>query len=339
MESVLRGKPGARAMWLVAIAGQFVWLARALGSVDLADAVAIEGIVVAITFGILAVRVALRHEQELRTVSHDLGGVSQTLSSVSHRLTDVSDSVQTQPIGEFPEFLPHITAMMANAEKSITIMCDAPAYGIYSNGQEFDLYAAVLKSKIALRAQKPSFSVELMFLGDREREAVQRDATGRYARTADEWNAWRDAPETQERLRALVKRVGLICRPEVPPPSDSEITGRLTDYTLDDFIQDFYEVDEALLTHDYHGAIRRVLIIRDGDGQAQVSSRGPSIYFWMRDGVEAIFVVVPMGERVGESREIGFRTHDPSMIDALRGIFSRYQRAAVPFAARDRKSL
>jgi hypothetical protein len=113
--------------------------------------------------------------------------------------------------------------------------------------------------------------------------------------------------------------------------SETEITEHLADYSLDDFIKDFYDVDEALLAHDFHGTVRRVLIFRDGAGHSQVSSLGPSIYFWMRDGVEAIFVVVPMGEKVGESREIGFRTHDPSMIDALRGVFSRYQRAAIPF--------
>jgi hypothetical protein len=217
IDRVLSGKTGASAMWVIAIGGQLVWLARAFGSIDLADAVALEGIVVAVTFGILAVRVALRHEQELRTVSHGLGGVSVTLTSVSQRLESVSDSVQTQPNGEFPSFLSQITELLAKAEKSITVMCDAPAYGIYSNGPEFDEYAAVLKGRIALRSQNPAFSIDLMFLGDQEREAVQRNATQRYAPTTDEWHAWRESPETQTLLRALVKRVGLICRPEAPP--------------------------------------------------------------------------------------------------------------------------
>lgn len=61
------------------------------------------------------------------------------------------------------------------------------------------------------------------------------------------------------------------------------------------------------------------------------TSLGPSIYFWMRDDAEAIFVVVPMGEKAGESREVAFHTRDPSMIAALRGIYSRYLRSALPF--------
>lgn len=327
----LRGNIGAAAIVAIGAIGQLIWLARAAGAIGLADTLAIEGIVVAIVFGALAVRVALRHEQELLTVSLGLGGVSGTLNGVSQRLEGVSESIQTQPIGEFPDFLPHITDLLAKAEKSITIMCDAPAYGIYSNGVEFDAYVAALKSKIAQRAQDPGFVVDLMFLGDLEREAVQRNSTQRHVTTPDGWVEWRDSDPTAELLRALIRRVALICHPESTLPSEDDVVKRISNYAFDDFVSDFYDVDEALLARDFHGAKRRLLIFRDEAGASRVTSLGPSIYFWMRDGLEAVFVVVPLGEKVGESREIGFRTRDPSMIDALRGVFSRYQRSAISF--------
>lgn len=331
IDRLLRGRVAAAAVVAAAIVGQFIWIARARGLIGLADTLAIEGIIVAVVFGVIAVRVALRHEHELRTVSLELGGVSGTLSDVSQRLEGVSESVQTQPIGEFPEFLPHITDLLGRAEKSITIMCDAPAYGIYSNGEEFDAYAATLKGKIAQRARNPAFSIDLMFLGDREREAVQRNSTQRHVTKPDAWAVWRDSEPTSELLQALLRRVALVCHPETTPPSHDEVVKRLSSYTFDDFVNDFYEVDEAVLARDFHGARRRIMMFRDGSAVTEVSSLGPTIYFWMRDGLEAVFVVVPLGEKVGESREIGFRTHDPSMIDALRGVFSRYQRSSIPF--------
>jgi hypothetical protein len=335
IDRLLLGKTGIAVISVLMGAGQLIWLARALGAVSLADTVAIEGIIVAVAFGVLAVRVALRHEVELRNVSGSLGGVSTTLGSVSTRLEGVSKSVQTQPIGEFPHFLPRVTELIARAEKSIVIMCDAPGYAIYSNGPEFDAYAAALKNKIASRAENPAFSVDLMFFADREREQVQRHQTARYAKTEDEWNVWRDSPQTYNRLREFLKRALRVCDPEAMEASDSDISQQVDTLTFDDFIKRFDSVDEILLEHHFYGANRRVLMFRDNLAMPQVPSHGPSIYFWMRDDLEAVFAVVPMGDKVGESREVAFQTRDPAMIEALRGIFSRYRHAAVPFAPRN----
>jgi hypothetical protein len=334
IDRLLLGKAGIVVVSVLAFAGQFVWLARALGAISLADAVAIEGIIVAVAFGILAVRVALRHEVELRSVSGSLGGVSETLGNVSRRLEGVSKSVQTQPIGEFPDFLPRVTELIARAEKSIVIMCDAPGYAIYSNGPEFDAYAAAVKNKIASRAENPAFAVDLMFFADREREQVQRHQTARYVTTETEWNTWRDSPEARDQLRAFLKRAARVCDPEAREANESDLARQLDGLTIDGFIQHFDTVDEVLLEHHFYGANRRVLMFRDSLAKPQVPTHGPSIYFWMRDDLEAVFAVVPMGDRLGESREVAFQTHDPAMIDALRGIFSRYQRASVPFASR-----
>jgi hypothetical protein len=215
------------------------------------------------------------------------------------------------------------------------IMCDAPAYAIFSNGPEFDAYAATLKGKIARRAEDPDFLVDLMFFANKEREQIQRHATDRYAKTDDEWISWRESPEVNRQLRALLKRSQQLCNPEGGALSDDEVTRRLQDLTVDDFVRGFDAVDDALTERHFYGANRYILMLRDGNGAPQALANGPSIYFWMRDNVEAIFAVVAMGEEIGEARDVGFQTRDPSMINALRGIFSRYKRAAISLQVRD----
>jgi len=278
--------------------------------------------VVAVVFGILALRIALYHEIEL-------GQVSGTLDDVSVRLEGVSDSVLTRTVGVFPSFIPHVTALFAQAEKSITVMCDNPAYGIFSNGDAFDAYAAELKGKIASRTSNPSFRVDLMFLADEEREELHRDQVSLYATTAEDWENWRKGDQTHTRLEEFLKRAHSVCQPDAPTLPADEIEKTLAELTVDRYVERLAAVNKALLTHHFYGANRRVLRFRDQEGKSQARSRGPSIYFWMRDRKHAIFAIVPLGDEPDQSREVAFETHDPAMIEALRGTFSRYQRAAV----------
>jgi hypothetical protein len=49
----------------------------------------------------------------------------------------------------------------------------------------------------------------------------------------------------------------------------------------------------------------------------------------MRDDKEAIFVIVLLRGVPGPGREVAFTTQDPTMITALRGVFSRYDAASI----------
>jgi hypothetical protein len=309
------GMSGILAVVLIGIGGQVIWVLRLNGSIDLADSLAIEGVIVAVVFGVLALRVALHHDTDLRQVSETLKGVS--------------DSVLTRTVGGFPHFIPHVTALLAQAEESILVMCDNPAYGIVSKGDSFDDYLGELKRQIARRTSHPSLSVEMMFLAEEERRELHRDQVKLHAETQEDWERWRESVAVHGRLEEFLKRVHSICEPAALPISDADVSNTLSGLSVEQYVKRLEEVNSAILTYHFYGAKRYVLKLRDGAEQPQALSYGPSIYFWMRDKQHAIFAIVPLGNTPEQSREIAFETHDPGMIEALRGMFNRYQRAAA----------
>lgn len=309
------GMSGILAVALVGIGGQIIWLFRVNGSIGLADTLAIEGVIVAVVFGVLALRVALHHDTDLRHVSETLKGVS--------------DSVLTRTVGSFPHFIPHVTALLAQAEESVLMMCDNPAYGIISKGDAFDDYLGELKRQIARRTSHPSLSVEMMFLAEEERRELHLDQVKLHAGTEEEWERWRERADVHGRLEEFLKRAHSICEPAASPVSDADILEALSGLSVEQYVKRLTEVNDAVLTHHFYGAKRFVLKLRNGAGQPQALSHGPSVYFWMRDEQHAIFAIVPLGSTPEQSREIAFETHDPGMIEALRGMFSRYQGAAA----------
>ena len=66
-------------------------------------------------------------------------------------LKDLSQSVSTEYVGAFPEFVPKITELLGTAKKDVKIMCDIPAYGKYSNPEEYRRYFSALVSLDAER--------------------------------------------------------------------------------------------------------------------------------------------------------------------------------------------
>jgi hypothetical protein len=315
------GLTGLAVLVLVGLGGQAIWVLRADGSVGLADSLAIEGVIAAVVFGILALNVALRHERDLKRVSG-------TLNDVSGRLDRVTHSILTRTIGPFPDFIPHITALLEQAETSILVMCDNPAYGFVSNGDAFDPYLVELKRQIARRASNPSFSVELMFLAAQEREELHRDQLKVHAKTDEEWERWRDQNTPHEELEAFLRRAHSVCKPGVRPLSDDDISMKLAQFSRDDFVECLAEVNDVILKHHLYGAKKYVLRLRNMVGASLALPLGPTNYFWMRDGRHAIFAVVPLGDEPEQRREVAFETHDPNLIDALKGTFSRYLTAA-----------
>lgn len=83
-------------------------------------------------------------------------------------LDDLSHSVLTQYVGAFPEFMPMITELLDTAKKEVTIMCDIPEYGHYSNYEETFRYVAAL---LGLHARK--IDINLAVYGkDKVKEAI-----------------------------------------------------------------------------------------------------------------------------------------------------------------------
>ncbi len=166
----LAGKHGITIAAAFLVLGQLVWLLPREGATHLAlaDVLAIEAIVVAIAFGVLALATAFQHAAEL-------GHVAGKLTDVSQELEDVSHSVLTHTLGEFPSFVPDVCRLVERADTSIRILCDNPAYAVVSKGDSFDTYLKALRTAI----DTPGVEVDLMFLDDKEREQLHGDQVAR----------------------------------------------------------------------------------------------------------------------------------------------------------------
>ena len=83
-------------------------------------------------------------------------------------LKDLSQSVSTEYVGAFPEFMPMIVKLLGMAEKKVKIMCDIPAYGNYSNHKEYLRYFAALAD---LNAREVHVRLTV-YTEEKEREAL-----------------------------------------------------------------------------------------------------------------------------------------------------------------------
>jgi hypothetical protein len=335
--NLLAGTTGILLLVGVGIFGQVIWAFYASEQLDLADTIALEGVIVAVVFGVPALRTAVEHESALEGVSGtlsdvslglsgvsggltgvagDLQGVSQDVTTVSKSLEDVANSVLTRTLGEFPGFFQNVPDLIGRAKRSVMVMCDNPAYAVVSNGPAFASYLERLKTCITRGRE-----VQLMFLDAPEREELHLDQVGRGA-PAEKWEAGRASDA--ERRADFLRRADRLCDPR---------TRRTTGYeeeaaglSIDGYVKRLHDVNQAVLCRHMAGAERKLMKFRDSGGSPMARTNGPSIYFWMRDDQEAIFVVVPLAA----AREVAFSTVDKNLIAALKGVYGRYEETARP---------
>jgi hypothetical protein len=324
---VLGGSPGKVAVGLLMAAAVALVIAAVAGELALAEMLALEGIVLALLFGVTAVRDALVHERALNEVvtrasehAESLKGVTERVGIVATSLDRVSRAVLTRQIDSpFPDFLPLITDLVGSARTSLRVLCDNPAYAVVSGGDSFDEYLAALTTKTADLADGPPKKVgKLMFLDTEERRQLHRHQVCPRDHKSD-WEKWRD--ENVIKLAEFWKRSSKLCdAAEVVPPAT---------LSLDDYVDRLVKTNAAVLERHLRKASLKLMRFRDG-----VIKAGPSLYFWLRDEFnddrQAIFVIVPLGRVEEHNRERAFHTQDPGLIDALVGVFERYERATDP---------
>lgn len=81
----------------------------------------------------------------------------------------IRESLSTQYLGRFPEFMPAITRMIESARHTIDILCDVPAYGFFTDQLNWLNYESAIKLKLA-----PGANVKIRFacLGKNERSSI-----------------------------------------------------------------------------------------------------------------------------------------------------------------------
>ena len=116
---------------------------------------------IAVAFGVVGVIVAV---VEGRMHIKHLG---QVRNELDNSLSELREEVETHYLGRFPELLGDIVELLKDAEESITIFCDLPAYGLVSAPQDFSGYLQAIESK----AREPGCRVRMLHLSDGGRRA------------------------------------------------------------------------------------------------------------------------------------------------------------------------
>lgn len=281
-EVFMRGKTLTYVL-LVTIPAQALWL---LGGLDLAEKLGLEAVVLAIA----AVVVAIQHANELEAVAQELQSVAR--------------SVPTRGIGIFPNYLPEVAELVNRATESITILCDTPAHGVFSNTVVFEDYWKNLRHKMI-----DNIKIDCTFFDAPGRAQLHRAQIE--ADTAN-WKAW------QERNRKNCKAFDRLAREnKVTPPSSINTQEPLATWaaTPDSYVKSMMAINEVTLASFENGLSVEQLSFDEPRHE------GPSVYFWLRDGdQEAVFVIVPV-RGIGVRDLAGFHTKEPELIRALSTVY------------------
>lgn len=228
---------------------------------------------VSILLAVGAVAVGVYHVREIkRTIA---------------QLTTLQSALSTRYIGKFPDFLATIVDELQRANRSISIFCDFPAYGYFSDYKTALKYKQVLETK---RAE--NVAIELTCL-----DASKRAQTEDEQFAPDSWVQWQSDLNAKAKLNQfLTRRLG-----ETAAASAKR----------EEFLQALNELDASFLQDVFQNTA------------VEIGFDIP-IYFWIIDGRTAVFAISARSDR--ESwEEYGFVTSDHALIQAFQELSVRYR--------------
>lgn len=317
---LLGGRVGDVALVALALAAVAI-VAFWIGPLQRSDALSLESVDLALAFGILSSRSGSEHRRQL-------AAVVEKASAHERGLSRVSSALKTEALDPRADFLHEISKLLAVATKSVRILCDFPAYRVFSSGEHFDEYLRLLRGNIAKCTGVPAtMTVELMYLAAAERLEMTRHQTYADAPTENDWSRWiasqtASEPGTTGRLEAFWERSAMICG-----SNDPELPSGLTP---EGFAQRLVAVDTAVAPMFIGARIVELTFSGSDNGETAAVRNGPDLYLWIvdeddPDNAQAIFVLVPLSAGHGKRREHAFKTTDQSLIRSLVGIYDRYR--------------
>ena len=255
----------------------------------------------AVALAVAAVLIAILHSTKLEGVAEDLH--------------DVSRSLPTRTVGVFPSYLPEVVELVGRTKKSLTILCDTPAHGAFSNTDTFTEYWRMLRHLMV----DGDVNIKCTFFDKAGRKALHRAQIARdfdrWDASSDKWDAWKERNLANcVAFDELVQRRGKAFGMEVPE-DDREPTAVWAD-TPKGYVKSMMAINKAVLS--------------SFDGSTSVEGlefnnplrEGPSVYFWLRDDdQEAVFVIVPV-RGIGVQDLAGFHTREPELIRALGTVYA-----------------
>ncbi|HET9677654.1 MAG TPA: hypothetical protein VFP21_09140 [Solirubrobacterales bacterium] len=245
--------------------------------------------VIAVLVGVIALVFASKQYFDARVTLEKLADSTSSLDGVSRSLSHVQQSISTRTIGDFPDFLEEITKVLGGAEKEVWICCDVPGYGLISSPKLFFRYLEQLQVK-SLRVPIHMVTSQGPLLEDLRRRIHEVG-----------WDAY--SSKYAEGITEMMERYHL------GPESMLELSG-----------EKYVE-----LLGEAQGKIVRSL---DPDTRkidvTDTNSIVP-LQFWVVDGTDAVFA---LARYTKQAREVGFRTSDRGLIQALIGICGKYRAEA-----------
>lgn len=241
---------------------------------------AIFGFVVGM-WGIFLARQAQKEGRELAEKNQEQITRLHTLSE------SLSNTVQTRAIGHFPENLRPIVELIEHAKKRLVIATDVASYGQLSNPDECVRYHAAL---VACAAR--NVNVEIIAYSGVRADAERRWQFTEYVQKGDE--GFRKLV-SEERWKHFAEKNGI-----------------LNVKSCDDVFKSLVFTDLK-----FRQGVSQTSTIKVYDLPNPVDTL--PVFFWLRDGEQAIFSLFTVGEN---GREISFHTIDQSITDILGETFT-----------------
>jgi hypothetical protein len=210
------------------------------------------------------------------------------------RLDEVRGSLSTRYLGQFPEFIPEIVSHLQRAKRKITIFCDFPAYGHFSDRRSWLNYGQTIKNKTFDKVH-----VSLTCFDEARRYDFN---TEQFSQVEEGWDEWKRDPQIERKLKELLVSRGKDA--DVDALTKKEFAKLLEDTEQDMLLDEFLNAEKVEVNKDI------------------------PLYFWIIDDAEAIFAIPSFSD---ETTEYGFFTSDPKLISAFQQIVKRYHRNPLHF--------
>lgn len=264
-------------------------LAQAIWFVD--DYSFVEKISVdAFVFSLVALVLGLQHTSNLQAMSDEVGKIAHSLP--------------TRGIGVFPHYMCEVAELVSKTRKSIKILCDTPAHASFSDTSAFTAYWEALRSKVA----DGEVMVQCAYFDESGRKALHG---AQIEEDTENWQDWKR--RNQRNCEAFDK---LARDQNIDPPCSKQTD----DWAIawadhpDVYVESMMRINAAVLSSLKHGAQVEQLPFE------RPLRQGPSVYLWLRDDEEAVFVVVPV-HGIGVRHLAGFHTRETELIRALKTVF------------------
>jgi len=216
------------------------------------------------------------------------------------RVGNIEAAQSTQFVGQFPHYTEELLDALSGAREKITIMCDYPAYGAFSDPEGFLKYRQMLESKL-----QDDVEITIVCFDEQQRTTVAKNQFRPAGSTApdEDWEKTKGDPQFRKKLERY-----LAIQSAKEPPGE---------IGLERFIEILEDED------------KRTLQLMPLAKKREVNAYVP-LFFWIIDDEKAIFSIPDFP---AEGKSTGFATKDPKLLQALAGVAERFLNHPLPPSA------